>query len=80
MKNPRNRNVVGPQVRKIRYQQELTQEMLAAHCERHGWDISRATISKIEAQIRCVSDSELVILAKALRVNLNQLFLEETKF
>lgn len=61
-------NIVGPQIRKLRYQQELTQEMFAARCGLLGWDLSRGTLSKIEAQLRCVTDGELVILARALKV------------
>jgi DNA-binding XRE family transcriptional regulator len=68
------KNIVGPQVRKLRYQQALSQEMLAARCARFGWDISRATLSKIEAQLRCVVDSELLILANALGVELPDIF------
>jgi transcriptional regulator with XRE-family HTH domain len=64
-------NIVGPQIRKLRYQQELTQEMFAARCSILGWDLSRGTLSKIEAQLRCVTDTELVILAKALKVEVN---------
>jgi transcriptional regulator with XRE-family HTH domain len=64
-------NIVGPQIRKLRYQQGLTQEMFAARCAILGWDLSRGTLSKIEAQLRCVTDSELVILAKALKVEVN---------
>ena len=67
MKNPRN--VVGPQIRKLRDQQRLTQPMLAARCRRWGWDLSRQTLAKIEVQLRWVSDFELVCLAKALRVD-----------
>lgn len=66
-------NIVGPQVRKLRYQKELTQEMFAARCSILGWDLSRATLSKIEAQFRCVTDAELVVLAKALKVEVNAL-------
>jgi transcriptional regulator with XRE-family HTH domain len=66
-------NIVGPQIRKLRYQQELTQEMFAARCSILGWDLSRATLSKIEAQLRCVTDAELVILANALKVEVNAL-------
>jgi len=72
------KNTVGPQIRKLRYCQGISQEMLAARCARYGWDISRGTLSKIEAQIRCVVDSELVILANALGVNLEQLFPQPT--
>lgn len=70
----KKQNTVGPQVRKIRYQKQMTQEMFTARCNRLGWDLSRGTLAKIEAQIRCVSDSELVILAKALRVPITELF------
>jgi len=70
----KSQNIVGPQIRKIRYQQELTQEMLAARCARHGWNISRGTLSKIEAQLRCVTDSELVVLARALGVTIDKLY------
>lgn len=67
-------NIVGPVIRKLRYQQGLTQEMLAARCAVCGLDISRGTLSKIEAQLRCVTDAELVVLAKALRVKLDTIF------
>ncbi len=67
-------NIVGPQIRKLRYQQEFTQEMLAARCARFGWDLSRATLSKVEAQIRCVTDSELLVIARALGVLLEKLY------
>jgi DNA-binding transcriptional regulator YiaG len=66
-------NIVGPQIRKLRYQQELTQEMFAARCSILGWDLSRGTLSKIEAQLRCVTDAELVVLAKALKVEVHAL-------
>ena len=66
-------NIVGPQIRKLRYQQGLTQEMFAARCSLLGWDLSRATLSKIEAQLRCVTDAELVILANALKVDVGAL-------
>jgi hypothetical protein len=35
--------------------------------------MSRATLSKIGAQLRCVTDRELVVLAEALRVDVTQL-------
>ncbi len=60
--------MVGPQVRKLRNSQKLTQPMLAARCRRWGWDLSRETLAKIETQLRWVSDFEMVCLAKALRV------------
>jgi transcriptional regulator with XRE-family HTH domain len=67
-------NIVGPQVRKIRYAQGLKQEDLAARCGVLGWDLSRGTLSKIEAQLRCVTDAELEILARALKVQIPDLY------
>lgn len=61
-------NIVGPKIRQLRYQQGLTQNELSARVGLHGWDMSRGTLSQIEAQLRCVADYELLCLAKALRV------------
>jgi transcriptional regulator with XRE-family HTH domain len=70
----RPQNIVGPKVRKLRYQQGMTQEALSARCGVLGWDLSRATLSKIEAQLRCVTDAELELLAKALKVEIAGLY------
>jgi hypothetical protein len=67
-------NIVGPVVRKLRYQREWTQAMLTARCSRAGWDVSENVIAKIEARYRCVTDREIVFLAKALGVPEQALF------
>src|ERR1700733_431037 len=67
-------NIVGPQIRKRRSELDLTQEQLATKCQLHGWDISRATLSQIEAQLRCVTDDELFLLAQVLEVTTDSLF------
>jgi len=67
-------NIVGPAIRNLRRQRGLTQGMLAARCSRAGWDIGENTISKIEAQIRCVTDREIIFLSKALNVVIQDLF------
>ena len=70
----KKQNIVGLTVQKLRYQQELTQDLLAARCATHGWDVSRGTLAKIEAGVRCVTDDELLILSKALRVQIAALY------
>jgi transcriptional regulator with XRE-family HTH domain len=70
----KTQNIVGPQVRKLRDQQGMTQESLAARCGVLGWDLSRGTLSKIEAQLRCVTDAEVRVLADALKVSLDDLY------
>lgn len=65
----RFKNVVGPQVRKLRDQQGWSQATLAAKCQLAGWDVSRSIVAAIEGRIRWVGDFELMILAKVLRVS-----------
>ena len=67
------KNLVGPQVARLRYQQGLSQTDLAAKCQRAGWDASRGIIAGIEGQVRCVTDQEFVWLAQVLAVSLDAL-------
>ena len=67
-------NVIGPQVKRLREKRHLTQEELTAHCNLIGWNISRSTLAKIESQVRRVTDSEVALIAKALKVDINDLF------
>lgn len=62
----KNSNLIGKRLRKLRTERELSQEGLAAACQRLGWDASREIINHIEMQIRLVRDYEVVALAKAL--------------
>lgn len=71
---PKRKNLVGEQVRRLRYQLGLSQEELAARCQRQGWDIDRFTIARIEAGTRWVGDFEVVELAKALRTSVVRLY------
>jgi len=70
-------NEIGPQVRRLREAQGLTQEGLAARCHLIGWDISRGTLAKIESQVRRITDDEVPLLAKALKVELAVLYRNE---
>jgi transcriptional regulator with XRE-family HTH domain len=67
-------NIIGGEVRKLRLGKNISQEELAAKCCVLGWDLSRGTLAKIEARVRCVTDRELFILAKALHSETNDLF------
>jgi transcriptional regulator with XRE-family HTH domain len=70
----KERNVIGPIVRKLRYKQKLSQVQLAARCQLHGWNAPRDMIAAIEGQVRCVTDTEILQLAKALKVPFPTLF------
>ena len=69
-------NIVGTQIRRLRCERGLSQPALAAKCQRLGWDVGRDIIARIEAQIRLVTDSELVFLARSLGVSMDALFPE----
>lgn len=67
------KNLVGHLIRQKRISLKLSQEELAARCNVLGWDISRGTLSKIEAEIRRVNDAELFIISKSLNLTPNDL-------
>ena len=67
-------NIVGPQIRRFRSEQDLTQEDFTARCGVIGWRLSRGTLAKIEAQVRCVSDAEVIMLARALKKPIEHLY------
>ena len=69
-----SKNIIGPQVRKIRDSHGWTQETLATKCNLVGLDLSRASLSKIEAGLRRVVDAEIPLLAKALKAPIIDLF------
>lgn len=68
------RNITGPQIAKLREKRGMTQQEFAVRCTKLGLKISRGTLAKIEAQVKRVVDSQLVILAKALKVELKELY------
>jgi len=60
------KNVTGPLLRRLRSTAGISQDDLAARCQRLGWSIARDTITRIEGGNRLVSDYELLIFAKVL--------------
>lgn len=71
----RNRNVIGPQVRRLRSRRELSQCDLATKLQILGMDeATRGKVSKIEARLVCVSDDDLIYLARALGVHTEDLY------
>ena len=51
----------------------LSQAQFAAKCQLSGWDVSRDIVARIELQVRCVTDIELMTLAGVLRVPVDAL-------
>lgn len=65
------KNIVGKKVQEARkkFKPPLSQEELATRLELEGWKISRGTLAKIESGVREVTDVEVMILAKVLKVS-----------
>lgn len=63
-----DRNSIGKTAKRLRKQQNLTQEDLAGRAAVIGWNISRDVVKRIERGEREVTDIELRLLGRALRV------------
>lgn len=70
-----NLNIVGPRMIKQRNNLGLTQRELLARLQTNGLDISAATLSEIERQVRMVRDYELPVIASSLQMSLEELLL-----
>lgn len=77
MESPRN--IVGPQVMKLRNAKGWSQQQMAAACQVAGWDVSRGVIARIEGGVRWVADFELLPLAAMLGVAVPELFPEKER-
>ncbi len=75
MESPRN--IVGPQVMKLRCAKGWSQQEMATACQVAGWDVSRGVIARIEGGVRWVSDFDLIQLAAVLKTPVGRLFPEE---
>lgn len=74
-KNSKDKNLIGDRLRETRHSSKpkITQSDLLARLELQGMFLEKTTISKIESKTRCVTDIELVAIAKALGVSVNWL-------
>jgi transcriptional regulator with XRE-family HTH domain len=67
-------NMVGPQVRRLRYEKGWSQNILAAKLQLLGWDIDRVGAAKIESRLVRVEDYELLYFTRVFNVGLTDLF------
>lgn len=70
----KDKNMVGSQVRKLRIEKGLSQQMLSNKLETLAIYICRGSISRIEDKQRTVTDIELYGLAEILGVSIESLF------
>ena len=67
-------NLIGRNVEKLRLEQKIKQKDFIAKLQVAGLDINPTSYSKLEGQIRIVSDKELFVIAKVLNVPIEVLF------
>ena len=67
------RNLIGPQVRRLRSAKCWSQEKLMFQLLDLGWNICRQRIARIESCEAWVSDFEIVLIATALEVEITEL-------
>lgn len=72
------KNLCGDKIREARLKQRLSQSDLAAKLQIEGVTLERDSISRIEIGNRFVTDYELKVFARVLRVNVEWL-LEENE-
>ena len=68
---------MGGNIRRLRLENRLTQEQVAAKMQVLGCDISRGTYAKIEAGIANIRVNELIALSKIFCADFNEFFKEE---
>lgn len=61
-----NKNLIGSRVEEIRKEKGIKQKDLLAQLQIYGLDMNSSSLSKLESQVRCVTDKELLAIAKIL--------------
>ena len=72
-------NICGDRIREARFKRRLTQADLAAQMQINGVIIERDSISRIEIGTRFVTDYELKVFSKVLKVEAAWLLAEEAE-
>lgn len=63
--------MLGPGIRRVREEHGWSQDELARRLQLAGWDVDRTLIARIELRTRCITDIELLMLARILKVGLD---------
>jgi transcriptional regulator with XRE-family HTH domain len=74
---PGNKNIIGSKVVAIRQEKRIKQKDFLAKLQTQGVDISATSLSRMEGQYRLVQDYEVVAIAKALNVSVEDLLLDK---
>ena len=67
-------NIVGGQIRRLRYNRGWSQAQLAVQLQLKGLDVGREVVAQIEGQTHCVKDRDLPYFARVFQVGIPELF------
>jgi transcriptional regulator with XRE-family HTH domain len=70
----KRQNIIGVQIRRLRFHRSWSQAHLAIQLQLEGLDVSREVVAQIEGQTHCVRDRDLPYFARVLGVGLPDLF------
>lgn len=70
---PGGKNIIGAKVAAIRKERHIKQKNFLARLQTLGMDISATSLSRLEGQHRLVQDYEIVIIAEALEISVEEL-------
>ena len=68
------KNLIGENLRRLRIQTKMSQQMLSNKLELLGVYVCRGSVSRIEDHTRTVTDIELYAIAEVLHVDIGDLF------
>ena len=68
-------NFIGPQIQRLRKARGWSQAKFAERLQLKGLDVGRDVVARIECQLHCVKDKEIIFIARTLDVDVSRLFL-----
>ncbi len=74
-----DKNIIGEKVAKERKSKGMSQKDFLAKLQIKGIELSASGLSKLEGQLRLVTDKELVAIAAALKVSTDDLLRRSKK-
>lgn len=74
---PGEKNIIGAKVVAIRMMKGIKQKDFLAKLQTLGMDISATSLSRLEGKHRLVQDYEVVIIANALDISVDELLGQE---
>ena len=69
----KSKNIIGPKIKQLRVNKNLTQKALAEKLQLEGYEFSDLTILRIEQGKRFVPDYEVAVLAKFFNISTDEL-------